>query len=69
MTPTNTDAPAPLSSVLLHGLDGYRRNDSSTYPGGGVASKSRARRATHAHPGARFDMSGAGGPVLFTVAL
>jgi hypothetical protein len=32
-----------------------RRNDSSTYPGGGVASKSRARRATHAQPGAHHD--------------
>lgn len=51
----NVDAPAPLSSLLLLGLHGYRRNDSST-TGGGVASKSRARRATHMHPGAHFDM-------------
>jgi hypothetical protein len=31
------DAPAPLSSVLVLGLHGYRWNDSSTYPGDGVA--------------------------------
>jgi hypothetical protein len=50
MKPTNIDAPAPLSSVLLHGLDGYRRNDSSTYPGDGsprrVERGARPRRSS-----------------------
>ena len=56
MTPSQHRRSGPTVSVLLHGLDGYRRNDSVDLPGGGVASKSRARRATHAHPGAHFAM-------------